>query len=84
MNGTPGSPMIKTMATRMLAPDYDNTNFALKLMAKDLGYAQEEGKSHGIAMLSAGTALEIFKKGIESGLGEKDLSAVAETFRKAK
>ncbi len=84
MNGTPGSPMVKTMATRMLSPDYDNTNFALRLMAKDLGYAVEEGKSHGIGMISAGAALEIFKKGIEIGLGDKDLSSVAETFRKTK
>jgi len=44
----------------------------------------EEGKSHGIGMISAGAALEIFKKGIEIGLGDKDLSSVAETFRKTK
>jgi 3-hydroxyisobutyrate dehydrogenase len=84
MNGTPGSPMIKTMATRMLAPDYDNTNFALRLMAKDLGYAAEEGRTHGVGMITATAAWEVFKKGVDSGLGEKDLSAVAETFRKAR
>jgi 3-hydroxyisobutyrate dehydrogenase len=84
MNGTPGSPMIRTMATRMLSPDYDNTNFALRLMAKDLGYALEEGNSHGIGMISADSAFKIFTKGIEMGLGDKDLSSVAETFRKAK
>jgi len=84
MNGTPGSPMVKTMATRMLSPDYDNTNFALRLMAKDLGYAAEEGRTHGVGMTTASAALEVFKKGIEAGLGDKDLSAVAEVFRKAR
>ena len=84
MQGAPGSPMLKTMATRMLSPDYDNTNVALRLMAKDLGYAEKEGKSHGIGMISAIAASEIYKKAMEMGLGDKDVSAVAEVFRKAK
>jgi hypothetical protein len=35
-------------------------------------------------MTTASAALEVFKKGIEAGLGDKDLSAVAELFRKAR
>ena len=42
VGGAMGSPIVKTIAERMLASDF-TTNFALKLLAKDLGYAIDEG-----------------------------------------
>src|ERR1700677_3624349 len=47
--GAPGSPLLKVITTRAAANDY-TPNFILRLMAKDLAYAREEGARHGIAM----------------------------------
>jgi len=80
--GAPGSPIVKTVASRMTTSDY-TPNFLLRLMAKDLGYAIEEGRKLSVDFATGGAALSVFKRGIASGLGEKDIAALAEVFRKA-
>lgn len=78
--GAPGSPIVKLMSARMTAVDY-TPNFLLHLMAKDLGYAIEEGARHQLSLLTAAAALERFRAAINAGLGEKDMAAVLETVR---
>jgi 3-hydroxyisobutyrate dehydrogenase len=80
LGGAPGSGLGKTVTPRMTARDY-TPNFLLKLMAKDLGYALKEGERHSVPMKTAGCALEIFKRAIAGGDGDKDFSAVVETIR---
>jgi 3-hydroxyisobutyrate dehydrogenase len=80
-NGTPGSPLVKTMATRMTVRDY-TPNFAMKLMAKDLVYAGKAGWKHGVDLATAARALEVFQNAIAASHGEKDFSAVVEYLRK--
>jgi 3-hydroxyisobutyrate dehydrogenase len=80
LGGAPGSGLAKTVTPRMAARDY-TPNFLLKLMAKDLGYALKEGERHSVSMKTAGCALEIFKRAIAGGDGDKDFSAVVETIR---
>ncbi len=80
MNGAPGSPLVKTMAGRMTAPDY-TPNFHLRLMAKDLGYALQEGAGHALRLETAAAALKVFQAGIAAGLGEQDMAAVIEPMR---
>jgi len=82
LDGAPGSPLVKTMAARMTAPDY-TPNFLLRLMAKDLAYAIEEGAAHGQPLASATAALAVFQAAIAAGDGEKDMSAVVEQFRRS-
>ena len=82
VNGSPGSPVMKTLAGRITAQDF-SPNFYLHLLAKDLGYAIAEGESRGVPMATASTALEILKRSIERGDGEKDMAAVVEQFRSA-
>jgi len=53
----------------------------LKLMAKDLGYAVKEGAARGLSPTTAAAALEVFQKALETGHGEKDMSAVVEALR---
>ena len=53
IGGAMGSPIVKTMAERMLAGDF-TTNFALKLLAKDLDYAIEEGRKLDVRLTTAG------------------------------
>jgi 3-hydroxyisobutyrate dehydrogenase len=80
-HGAPGSPLVRTIADRMTAADY-TPNFLLKLMAKDLGYAIQEGRGLSVNLATATAALEDFQKGIDSGLGESDMAAVVEPMRK--
>ena len=74
-NGAPGSPLVKTIAARASAGDF-TPNFTLRLMAKDIGYALEEGKRHGIQLQTAASALAVLKQAVAMGYGEKDFSAV--------
>jgi 3-hydroxyisobutyrate dehydrogenase len=78
--GAPGSPLVKTISARMTAPDY-TPNFFLKLMAKDLTYAIQEGRNLKVELATASAALEDFKGAIAAGHGDQDMSAVAEYLR---
>lgn len=80
LDGAPGSPLVKTIASRMTASDFA-PNFLLKLMAKDLGYAIAEGEARGLQPTTAIAALEVFRRAIAVGHGGKDMSAVIEPFR---
>jgi 3-hydroxyisobutyrate dehydrogenase len=80
--GSPGSPVMKTLASRILADDF-TPNFYLHLLAKDLGYAIAEGQSVGIPMTMASSALELLRNSIARGDGDKDMAAVVEQFRTA-
>jgi 3-hydroxyisobutyrate dehydrogenase len=79
--GAPGSPLFKAVSARMTAPDF-TPNFLLRLMAKDLGYAIQEGEKLSVELATAKAALEDFQKAIAAGHGEKDIAAVVEPFRK--
>jgi 3-hydroxyisobutyrate dehydrogenase len=80
VNGSPGSPVMKTLASRILADDF-SPNFYLHLLAKDLGYAIGEGESRGVPMAMASAAREILQMSIARGDGDKDMAAVVEQFR---
>jgi 3-hydroxyisobutyrate dehydrogenase len=80
--GAPGSPLVKTLAARMLARDY-TPNFTLRLMAKDLQYALAAGHGQGLSLATVGTALQVMTQAIAAGHGEKDFSALVEPLRDA-
>jgi len=79
--GAPGSPLVRTVAGRMTAPDF-TPNFLLRLMAKDIGYAIQEGGKLSVELVTAKAALEDFQKAIAAGFGDKDIAAIVEPFRK--
>lgn len=80
-NGAGGSPLIKVISERMSASNF-TPNFLLRLMAKDLGYAVDEAARHSLGLATGASALEVFKRAIARGDGDKDMSAVVEQFRK--
>jgi 3-hydroxyisobutyrate dehydrogenase len=82
VTGSPGSPVMKTLASRILADDF-SPNFYLRLLAKDLGYAIAEGERVGVPMTMASGALELLNHSIARGDGDKDMAAVVEQFRTA-
>jgi 3-hydroxyisobutyrate dehydrogenase len=81
INGAAGSPLVKTISARMTSSDVA-TNFSVRLLAKDLGYAIEEGKKVSLELVTAAAALRHFQNGITAGYGEEDISAVAKTLLK--
>lgn len=79
--GAPGSPLFKTLANRMLTPDY-TPNFMLKLMTKDLDYAIKEAAKAGLNLSTGQSAYDMFRTAAEAGHGEQDMAAVVEPLRK--
>jgi 3-hydroxyisobutyrate dehydrogenase len=77
--GAPGSPILRLVSDRMTAADY-TPNFLLRLMAKDLGYAVAEGEQRSLKLTTAASALELFKRALAGGAGDKDMAAVFEQF----
>jgi 3-hydroxyisobutyrate dehydrogenase len=82
LNGAPGSPMLKVVTARINGGDF-TPNFLMRLMAKDLTYAQHEGALRGVPMETAASALQVFERAIAEGYGERDLSAVVESLRRS-
>jgi 3-hydroxyisobutyrate dehydrogenase len=58
-------------------------NFVLRLMAKDLSYAEAEAAQMGVELSTAQTARVLFDKAIAAGYGEADMSSVIEPLRDA-
>jgi 3-hydroxyisobutyrate dehydrogenase len=82
VNGSPGSPVMKTLASRILADDF-SPNFYLHLLVKDMGYAIAEGESRGVPMKTAATALDVLRAAMAQGHGDHDMAAVVQQFREA-
>jgi 3-hydroxyisobutyrate dehydrogenase len=80
-NGAPGSPLVKTLAARAAAGDF-TPNFVLRLMAKDLSYAIEEGARNHLKLQTAAPALADFQRAIAAGYGDSDFSAVIEAMQR--
>jgi 3-hydroxyisobutyrate dehydrogenase len=81
--GAPGSPLLKTMSQRMMKRDYQ-VNFLLRLLGKDVGYAQKDAQTTGIPLHTADSTLELLERAKELGYGEQDMSSVVEQFRGGK
>jgi 3-hydroxyisobutyrate dehydrogenase len=81
--GAAGSGILGAMADRMTRRTYE-VNFLLRLMGKDLRYAQAAAAREGVALSTAEAAEKLFEKARAAGHGEQDMSAVAEAVRNAK
>ena len=79
--GAPGSGIVKRMADRIAARDF-TPNFALRWMAKDIGYAIDDASKNGISLQTAAAALSVFKQAIAEGHGDEDFSAVSKLSKK--
>ncbi len=71
------SPIVKMKLPRMLAGDFDQTDFALYLMLKDARYAAALGHSLGAPGDMISGAIKVFARAEAKGLGEKDIAAAA-------
>jgi 3-hydroxyisobutyrate dehydrogenase len=79
-NGAPGSPLLAGISARMSSEDY-TVNFLLRLLSKDLAYAQAAAAQNGVELSTAANAQHLFDRAIDAGYGDKDMSAVVEVLR---
>jgi len=80
--GAPGSPLLNAISARMEAGNYE-VNFLLRLMEKDLAYADQEASGTGVELTTGRVARQLFQQAIASGYGDSDMSSVIEPIRKA-
>ena len=79
--GAPGSPLLGAISTRMVNQAY-TVNFLLKLMKKDLLYAQNEAAQCDVDLKTAEVARSLFEAAIAQGFGDEDMASVIEPLRK--
>ena len=79
--GAPGSPLLSAISTRMVNQAY-TVNFLLKLMKKDLLYAQNEAAHCDVELKTAEVARSLFEAAIAQGFGDEDMASVIEPLRK--
>jgi 3-hydroxyisobutyrate dehydrogenase len=82
-NGAPGSPLVKTISARAVAPE-SAPNFLLRLMAKDLAYALAEASAYDLPLDTAAAALRIFKHAVDTSHGDQDFSAVVGSVERSR
>jgi len=82
-SGAAGSGIFAAMTDRMTARTYE-VNFLLRLLNKDLRYAEAAAAQRGISLSTAVTSEKLFDNAEQQGLGEKDMSAVVEVLRNSK
>jgi 3-hydroxyisobutyrate dehydrogenase len=78
--GAPGSPLLGAISARMMSQSY-SVNFLLRLMAKDLLYAETEAARFDVALTTAESARSLFEAAVAKGYGEADMSSVIEPLR---
>jgi 3-hydroxyisobutyrate dehydrogenase len=78
--GAPGSPMFRAMGDRMLNHNY-TVNFLLRLLAKDVRYAQAEAAAWKLDLQTAEGPQRLFENAIAAGYGEQDMASVIELLR---
>ena len=79
-HGAPGSPLLAAISARMSSGDY-SVNFLLKLMRKDLAYADAAAAMNGVELTTAANAGSLFDRAIADGYADKDMASVVEVLR---
>ena len=79
-NGAAGSGIFKAMSERMTARTYE-VNFMLRLMEKDMRYAQQAAEAKDITLTTAACSNKLFERAESAGYGDRDMSAVVEVLR---
>jgi 3-hydroxyisobutyrate dehydrogenase len=78
--GAAGSGIFKAMSERMTAGTYE-VNFLLRLMEKDMRYAQQAAAATQTTLTTAACSNKLFERAEAAGYGERDMAAVVEILR---
>ena len=79
--GAPGSPLLAAISERMVNQNYE-VNFLLKLMTKDLAYAEAEAALCRVDLKTAEAARTLFQNAVANGFGDADMASVIEPLRR--
>ena len=79
-SGAPASPLLAAISERMVNRNYA-VNFLLKLMTKDMLYAQAEAAACNVDLKTAEAARNLFEAAEAKGFGELDMASVIEPLR---
>jgi 3-hydroxyisobutyrate dehydrogenase len=74
--------VVKGKLPRMVAHNYDDTDFALKWMHKDVRYALGLGSTFDVPLKTAQAAFDVIQAAREKGFDDMDFAATAEGVRK--
>jgi 3-hydroxyisobutyrate dehydrogenase len=78
--GAAGSPLLGAISARMASQNYA-VNFLLRLMRKDLVYAESEAAQCNVDLKTSEVARSLFEAAIARGLGDEDMASVIEPLR---
>jgi 3-hydroxyisobutyrate dehydrogenase len=78
--GAAGSNIFRGMSERMIARTYE-VNFLLRLMEKDMRYAQQAAEAADVTLSTAACSNKLFEQAEAEGYGDRDMSAVVEVLR---
>lgn len=78
-----GAPFVQYKRAAFERPEETPVAFTLQLVAKDLGLALDLAQRSGVELPQATTNSHTAKTAIAAGLGDRDMSALAELFRNA-
>lgn len=81
VSGAGGAPFVKYKRAAYEHPDTTPVAFSLDLVAKDLELITELGRRVNAPMQQAQVGLEIVRRAMGAGMGERDLSAIAVFLR---
>lgn len=76
LNGPAAAPLLASKRKRIEGGDYENADFPLQWLQKDLHLASVSAYESGVAMPLTNVAKEIYRLAIRQGDGEKDFSAI--------
>src|SRR5258708_17894909 len=81
LNGPSASPMVKLKLDRMMTHNYDNTDFSLRWIQKDAGYALELAKDYNLPLKTVEAADEVLQMARDKGLDQADAAETVEGLR---
>ena len=79
--GAGGAPYVQYKRAAFEDPDHAAVAFSIDLVAKDLELITSLGRSLGAPMEQAEAGLDIVRRAIDRGFGQRDLSAIAVFLR---
>ncbi|NWG17742.1 MAG: NAD(P)-dependent oxidoreductase [Chloroflexi bacterium] len=82
LSGATSSQIVQSKLPRMVERRYDDTEFALKWMQKDVRYAVELAQAAGVPLQTAAAAIAVMQAAREKGLDDGDFAAVIEGVRR--
>jgi 3-hydroxyisobutyrate dehydrogenase/2-hydroxy-3-oxopropionate reductase len=77
VSGAGGAPFVQYKRAAYEHPDEAQVAFSLDLVAKDLELITGLGEKVGAPMSQARTGLDIVRRAMAAGLGQRDMSAIA-------